>query len=58
MTMDIRGACRIPRGGATEDDVVVRDSGDNEWLVRESLYRARGYQPPFEELQMRATSPP
>jgi hypothetical protein len=33
-----------------EDDATVVDSGGNERQVSESVYRARGYMPPFYEL--------
>lgn len=53
MSSGVVGIMRVKRPAPMENDVVVRDSGGNEWEMSESAYRARGYQPPVECLPWR-----
>lgn len=52
-----KGRCRICRPRPMEDDAVVEDinsgepGGRTETIVPESVYRAKGYEPPFEDLK-------
>ena len=47
------GVCRTPRPEGMEDDATVREElGGTEWTVTESVYRYRGYQPPYEDLKL------
>lgn len=46
-----KGLYRINRPIGMENDVQVGDvNGDNDMPLPESIYRERGYQPPFDEL--------
>ena len=47
--MMIRGLYRIPAGGDRPGDVRV-DNGGIEHSIEETIYTARGYQPPLAEL--------
>lgn len=47
------GICRIPSGYGSEDSAWVRypkGNGYEKYEVPEDLYRASGYEPPFEDL--------
>lgn len=49
-----RGIYRIKNPAGMEDDAQVRDAnGGSEMPLGESLYRERGYSPPFDELPWR-----
>jgi hypothetical protein len=48
----IRGLYRVHGAGGQPDDVRIDDSGI-ESPLEESIYRARGYQPPVENLPWR-----
>jgi len=52
-----RGVCRTPRPRPLEDDAKVTD-GSITYDLPESQYRARGYQPPFEQLPLCPESAP
>jgi hypothetical protein len=48
--MKPHGICKIPKGSVDEDSVWVKYENGDELDIRESQYRSRGYEPPFEEL--------
>jgi hypothetical protein len=48
--MKPHGICKIPKGSVNEDSVWVKYENGDELDIRESQYRSRGYEPPFEEL--------
>jgi hypothetical protein len=50
LPMRPRGICKIPKGWVNEDSVWVQYGDGAELDIRESQYRSRGYEPPFEEL--------
>jgi hypothetical protein len=48
----LRGVCRILRPDSMEGEAIIHnDDNDDEWVVSEALYRDRGYQPPFDDLE-------
>lgn len=52
-----RGICRVKRPVGMEDDAIVQDvNGGTEMPLAESIYRERGYEPPYDDLQWRDES--